>query len=286
MRDVLISKVMVPGESGALIGVLTVLTDVTEFREAERAIREARDVAEEASRSKSEFVANISHELRTPLQSIIGFSELGVMRGKGSDRIVAMFHDINASGQRMLALVNDLLDVSKIESTVGTFHLESVDLRSLIRPVAREMGPLLARKNLSLDMDLSDLPLVARADPLRFQQVIRNVLANAVKFSPNDQTVSLSAQIGDGSEIHIVVRDHGPGIPEAELEKIFEAFVQSSKTKNGSGGTGLGLAICRKIVEGHGGRIRACNVSDGGAEFHIYFPARSGSAESQPMPLT
>lgn len=285
MRDVLISKVMVPGESGALIGVLTVLTDVTEFREAERAIREARDVAEEASRSKSEFVANISHELRTPLQSIIGFSELGVMRGKGSDRIVAMFHDINASGQRMLALVNDLLDVSKIESTVGTFHLESVDLRSLIRPVAREMGPLLARKNLSLDMDLSDLPLVARADPLRFQQVIRNVLANAVKFSPNDQTVALSAQIGDGGEIHIVVRDRGPGIPEAELEKIFEAFVQSSKTKNGSGGTGLGLAICRKIVEGHGGRIHACNVSEGGAEFHIHFPARSGGSDSQTMPL-
>jgi PAS domain S-box-containing protein len=282
-RDTMISKVMVPNESGSLQGVLTVLIDVTEFREAERAIREARDVAEEASRSKSEFVANISHELRTPLQSIIGFSELGMVRGVGSERISGMFQDINASGQRMLALVNDLLDVSKIESTVGTFHLESIDLRGLIRVVVREMEPLLARKKLKLSVDCSELPLLARADPLRFQQVIRNVLANTIKFSPIEEKVLLTAHMG-ASWIEIRVRDFGPGIPESELEKIFEAFVQSSKTKDGAGGTGLGLAICRKIVEGHGGQIFASNMKDGGAVFQINFPPRTGPATG-PMPL-
>ena len=255
LRDVLIGKVMVPSESGSLIGVLSVMTDVTEFREAERAIREARDVAEEASRSKSEFVANISHELRTPLQSIIGFSELGMVRGGGNERITGMFQDINASGQRMLSLVNDLLDVSKIESTVGTFHLESVDLRGQIRTVAREMAPLLARKHLTLALELPGVPLVAKADPMRFQQVIRNVMANAVKFSPPDQAIELEADMRPEGEIHIAVRDHGPGIPEAEIEKIFEAFVQSSKTKDGAGGTGLGLAIARELVQMMGGEV-------------------------------
>jgi len=284
LRDALISKVVVPSESGVLLGILTVLTDVTEFREAERAIREARDVAEEASRSKSEFVANISHELRTPLQSIIGFSELGVVRGGGSERITGMFQDINASGQRMLALVNDLLDVSKIESTVGTFHLESVDLRGLIRAVVRELGPLLARKHLNLSLELPDLPLLAKADPMRFQQVIRNVIANAVKFSPPEQVIEVEACMLPAAEISITVRDYGPGIPEAETEKIFEAFVQSTKTKDGAGGTGLGLAICRKIVEAHGGRIWARNMDGGGAMFEIHFPARV-PGDTGPMPL-
>ncbi len=283
-RIALISKVMVVSDKGGLTGVLTVLTDVTEFREAEQAIREARDVAEEASRAKSEFVANISHELRTPLQSIIGFSELGLLRGSGNALFAGMFQDIHVSGQRMLALVNDLLDVSKIESTVGTFHLERIDLRGAIRSVTRELQPLLDRKHLALDLQLSGEALLAKADPLRFQQVIRNVMANAIKFSPPGSTVEVKGEVTDEGEIHVAIRDHGPGIPEPELEKIFEAFVQSSKTKDGSGGTGLGLAICRKIIDAHGGRIRAGNVPGDGAVFDIYLPYRTGP-DTAPAPL-
>jgi signal transduction histidine kinase len=123
------------------------------------------------------------------------------------------------------------------------------------------------------------MPLLAKVDPTRFQQVVRNVLANAIRFSPEGSTIDLQGTLTAASEVHLWVRDRGPGIPEDELEQIFGAFVQSSKTKDGSGGTGLGLAICRKIIEAQGGHIRAANAADGGSEFHIVLPAR-GFAET------
>lgn len=283
-RDVVVNKVLLRDEEGQPAGILSSVIDVTEFREAERATREARDAAEEASRSKTEFIANISHELRTPLQSILGFSELGVTRARQHERLAAMFSDIHTSGKRMLALVNDLLDVSKIESTVGTFHLERTDLRPLVRDVAREFDPLLTDKHLRLEMRLSAQPLLANVDPMRLQQVVRNVLANAIKFSPAQGQIELSGETMATGELLLCVRDQGPGIPPDELEQVFEAFVQSSKTKDGSGGTGLGLAICRKILEAHGGRIRAENLASGGTAFHIVLPARA-AGETAPLPL-
>lgn len=273
-RDVVVTKVVVSGGDNAEARLLSTMMDVSEFREAERATRLARDAAEEASRAKSEFIANISHELRTPLQSILGFSELGIMRGAQHPRLHAMFTDIHGSGTRMLALVNDLLDVSKIESSVGAVTLERADLRGLVVSVVRELAPLLAARHLQLVPELGPRALIAKVDPVRFAQVIRNVLANAIKFSPLGASIELQGQLTDSDRIHITVRDHGAGIPPAELEKIFEAFVQSSASKDGSGGTGLGLAICRKILAAHDGHITASNMPDGGAVFLIDLPAR------------
>lgn len=271
-RDAVVNKLAVSGADGQPAGVLSLVFDVTEFREAERATREARDAAEESSRAKSEFVANISHELRTPLQSIMGFSELGTLRARGNDKLGAMFGDILASGRRMLALVNDLLDVSKIECAVGPFNLERADVRPLLRQVQRELAPLVSAKRLALHLELPAQPMAAKVDPLRFQQVVRNTLANAIKFSPEGADIVLHGDTDDDGTVRVSVRDNGPGIPPNELEKIFEAFVQSSKTKDGSGGTGLGLAICRKIVQAHGGSIHAENMPDGGCRFNILFP--------------
>ena len=283
-RDAVVSKLPVPGEDGRPAGVLSLVFDVTEFREAERATREARDAAEESSRAKSEFVANISHELRTPLQSIMGFSELGTLRARGNDKLGAMFGDILASGRRMLALVNDLLDVSKIESAVGAFHLERTDVRPLLREVQRELAPLVSAKRMALQLTLPAHPMAAKVDPLRFQQVVRNTLANAIKFSPEGSEILLHGDTDDSGAVRVSVRDHGPGIPPNEVEKIFEAFVQSSKTKDGSGGTGLGLAICRKIVQAHGGTIAAENMPGGGSRFNIVFPLIP-AGETQPAEL-
>jgi signal transduction histidine kinase len=273
-RDVVVTKVVVSGGDGGEARLLSTMMDVSEFREAERATRLARDAAEEASRAKSEFIANISHELRTPLQSILGFSELGVMRGAQHPKLHAMFTDIHGSGTRMLALVNDLLDVSKIESSVGAVTLERADLRGLVLSVVRELAPLLAARQLQLVPELGPRALIAKVDPVRFAQVIRNVLANAIKFSPVGASIEVKARLTDEERIHITVRDHGAGVPPDELEKIFEAFVQSSTSKDGSGGTGLGLAICRKILAAHDGHITAANMQDGGAVFLIDIPAR------------
>ena len=267
-RDVQVTKVLISSQQGNPVGILIVKMDITDFLAA-------RDLAEDASRSKSEFVANISHELRTPLQSILGFSELGVLRGREHVKLAAMFGDIHAAGQRMLVLINDLLDIAKIESTVGAFHFERTDVRDLIEDVAGEFGNLLDCKQLRLTLQLPCLPLPSKVDPVRFQQVVRNVLANSVKFTPEQRSIRISADLAGEDEIHIQIQDEGPGIPPAELEAIFQAFVQSSQTRDGSGGTGLGLAICRKILAAHGGRIHAANVVDGGALFHIFLPTAS-----------
>ena len=283
-RDVQISKAAVKDAQGRITGVLSIFVDVSEFRAAEHATREARDAAEEAFRVKTEFVANMSHELRTPLQSIMGFAELGGLRSRGNAAMADMFNDIHAAGQRMLALVNDLLDVAKLESAVGTIHLERTDLRSLIRPVVRELEPQQQQKLIDLRLELDDTPLIAKADPVRFQQVVRNVLANAIKFSPIGGRIDVQGRIDGQGDICIAVSDQGPGIPAQELDKIFQPFVQSSKTKNGSGGTGLGLAICRKIIDTMDGTIVASNGPAGGAMFCITLPTRN-AMETRPAEL-
>nr|WP_315431283.1 ATP-binding protein [uncultured Albidiferax sp.] len=272
-RDVVVTKVLVPGEEfGA--SLLSSMMDVSEFRAAERAIDDARAAAEESSRAKSEFIANISHELRTPLQSILGFSELGMLRGREQPKLQSMFTDIHASGGRMLALVNDLLDVAKIESSVGAITLERADLRGLVQSVLHELSPLLDAKHIQLVCELGRRPLIAKVDPVRFQQVVRNIAANAIKVSPAGGEVMVQGHIAEDRRICISVRDQGTGIPTGELEKIFEAFVQSSRRKDGSGGTGLGLAICKKIIDAHGGSIKADNNAEGGAIFRVFLPAR------------
>ena len=281
LREVMVDKVLLHGADGRASGILCVFMDISEFRNAERATHEARDAALETSRAKTEFIANISHELRTPLQSIIGFSELGLTRSGEQPRLQAMFEDIHGAGQRMLSLVNDLLDVSKIDSKVGVIHLERTDLRVLVHEVAREIDPLLRSNELTLQVNLPDAPMRAKVDPPRYQQVIRNVLANAIKFSPLGGCIEIAGERADNGELRLVVRDEGPGIPAAELDKVFDAFVQSSQTKDGSGGTGLGLAICRKIIDAHGGSIHAENLPQRGTAFHIVVPSRVGSGGAQ-----
>ena len=271
-RDIILTKVPVPDDSkGGYRGVLGVAMDVTEFLEAERVTREAKESAEQASKAKSEFIANISHELRTPLQSILGFSEIGQMRAEQQTKLSEMFREIHLSGQRMLALVNNLLDIAKIESAEQSYDIQPVNVTLIVRKVCDELYPLIQGRGLKINDMCSRDTITAQSDPLRLQQVMINLMANAIKFSPEGGVITLVAERYQAG-VRISIADQGCGIPPSELEQIFEPFVQSSETKDGSGGTGLGLAICKKIIQGMGGDIHASNQPLGGAVFHIDLP--------------
>ena len=270
--DILVIKTLLDPNDPQQSDILTAWTDVSDLYEAQRAMAQARDDALQASMSKNEFMANISHELRTPLQSIIGFSELGQRRARNDEALKGMFADVQGAGQRMLRLVNDLLDLARSDLAEMAMTYEFMDLRGLLREVVRETRLLAEAKAVEVHVQLPPQPLLAGVDPSRFQQVLRNVIANAIKFSPQGSAIDIEGATDDVSGIWFTVADRGPGIPALEIEKIFDAFFQSSRTKDGSGGTGLGLAISRRIMQAHGGRIEAQAREGGGAVFRLWMP--------------
>jgi PAS domain S-box-containing protein len=279
-RDTVVTKLRFTNADGSPAGIIGSIIDVTEFRNAERATREARDAAERATRAKSDFIANVSHELRTPLQSIIGFSELGLDRETPHPRWRDMLRNIQAGGQRMLRLVNDLLDISKVDDKSTRLNFQPHDLVALTAEVIRELQPLADRRQLRLELGPDQPTMPAEVDAFRMQQVLRNVLANALRFAPVGSAIEIGCRPVAPAGAVLTIRDHGPGIPEAELDAIFEAFVQSSLTSDGSGGTGLGLTLCRKIMAAHGGRIRADNAPGGGALMTLELPSRLVQADT------
>jgi PAS domain S-box-containing protein len=274
-RDVYVTKALILDSHGQPAAILTSFMDISELREAERMTRVARDTAEAASAAKTVFIANISHELRTPLQTILGFSELGARRAKADVRLAGMFTDIHRAGHRMLALVNDLLDLSKLERKGAELDVLRQDVIPIVREAIAELELLASSRAVRLTLSASDTALMAEVDALRLGQVLRNLLANAIRFSPPLESVEiecLQQGLADCSQIELRIADRGPGIPADELESIFEAFVQSSKTKDGAGGTGLGLTISRRIIRAHGGHIWAANRPGGGALFTVVLP--------------
>ena len=239
----------------------------------------ARHQAEENSQMKSDFVANVSHELRTPLNGILGFSEIILEDAKDEDTR-EFAQTIHQSGQHLLSVVNDMLDVAKIEAGYMTLDQQSVDIRSLLDELVLLHTACAQQKGLHLQSDLADdLPAQMRTDPTRLRQVINNLLSNAVKFTSVGH-ITLSAK-WTGHELVVGVKDTGPGIAPQVQEAVFERFRQATSfVTREHGGTGLGLALVREFVKLMGGKLQLNSQLGVGSYFEFAIPELNQEAHA------
>ncbi len=240
-------------------------------------LTEQKEKAEAAGKAKSEFLSNMSHELRTPMHAILGYSDIGLddLNEGNPESARECVQNINRSGKRLLSLLNDLLDLAKMEAGKMQYKRESGGMRDVVEHALMELDPLIKGKDIQLSLKLEERA-EAVFDKHRMIQVVINILSNAIKFSAQRGQIAITlSEERDGLCCRIA--DEGPGVPETELQAVFDKFIQSSKTKTGAGGTGLGLAICQKIVEAHGGRIWAENAKPKGAVFAFVIPQGMGA---------
>ncbi|MDD4003884.1 MAG: ATP-binding protein [Elusimicrobiaceae bacterium] len=251
------------------------IIDITRLKRSEEEIVRAREAAETASHAKTEFLSTMSHELRTPLNSIIGFAQVLADESFGglSRQQREFAHDIQESGRHLLLLINDILDLAKIESGKMVLEPERVALTELVENSLVMIREKAVRHKLKLEMDLApDVPPVL-ADEMRVRQVMYNLLSNAAKFTPDGGTIKIS-MFRAGEFVETAVSDTGIGIASEDQERIFRQFEQLAKGPGRKyGGTGLGLCISRDIVELHGGRMWMESEGEGkGAKFAFTLP--------------
>jgi two-component system cell cycle sensor histidine kinase PleC len=232
-----------------------------------------RQEAETANAAKTAFLANMSHELRTPLNAILGFSDIIAQQTIGSAARHAEYAaDIHASGQHLLSLINDLLDVAKIEAGKMEIEPHPLDAAHVVVDLQRLLGPRAAARGQSLSAEMAPgLPLVM-ADERAFRQIVLNLLSNAVKFTPQGGTIVVAAR-PDSDGLLLQVEDDGPGIAKEKLAQIFTPFSQiDNRYGRQAGGTGLGLALVKGLVELHGGRVWIDSILGHGTVVNVYFP--------------
>jgi PAS domain S-box-containing protein len=261
---------------GAYLGLAITLHDLTEFRRAQRA-------AEEASQAKSRFLANMSHEIRTPMNGVLGMAELLAATSLTEEQS-GYLETLQSSAKALLGLLDDILDISRIEA--GRLSLDSVafDLVELVREVVGLFRPKAERKELTLDCRTGDLTdLTVKGDPLRIRQVLSNLVGNAIKFTEEGWvTCDLSVvELNDGKvAVRLAVSDTGSGIPADRLPTLFESFTQGdTSVARRHGGSGLGLAICKQIVELMGGEIEVRSEEGRGSRFSVGFPLERAKGE-------
>lgn len=276
----------VRGASGQVAQWIVIDTDITRRRETEEALRAAKETAEKSSQLKSEFLANMSHEIRTPLNSIIGMTDLALATQLTSEQ-QEYLQTVRSSSETLLTLLNDILDLSKIEA--GKMEVEEIDfdLHELIRETVRTFSLRAEEKGLELSAQLADeLPRSARGDPTKLRQVLMNLIGNAIKFTDEGEVrVTAQPQWQDEDEIslHFSVRDTGIGIAADKLDEIFQAFRQAdASTTRKYGGSGLGLTISSELVRMMRGHLWVDSTPGEGTTFHFTVKLRPGAPLALP----
>ncbi|MCK5828989.1 MAG: CHASE domain-containing protein [Methylococcales bacterium] len=250
--------------------------DITERIKTTQALKDARDEALQSDQAKSEFLANMSHELRTPMHGILSFARFGIKNIDKQDkaRNLKYFLRILSSGERLLSLLNDLLDLSKLESGHMKLDLHKHMLTQTLNSCLAEQETIIQEQELQIKKNVIEDDF-AIFDAVRIGQVITNLLSNAIKFTPKEKAISIVITkdiLNNSSVLCFSIDNEGVGIPKGELEQIFDKFIQSSNTKTSAGGTGLGLPICKEILSLHRGEIWAEHAEHGGSVFKFVIP--------------
>jgi len=274
---------------GRILYEIGVIQDVTEQRERELELMTAKRTAEIANRTKTQFLANMSHELRTPLNAVIGFSQLIRDQAFGPipDRYVTYADDINSSGKLLLALINDILDMSRIEAGQQKLMEEIVSVDSAINDCVRMVTSKASDGGVRLIVENKGTLPALRADERALKQILLNLLSNAVKFTPQGGAVTIGAEVTKDRGLDVSISDTGIGIAEDVIKDLFLPFRQADASiSRRFGGSGLGLAISKKLMELHDGEISIDSHPGRGTRVTLHMPAeRVVSNESDPTRL-
>jgi len=285
MPPVWASYFMLRDEQGHERAVAMTMTDISERRRFEAELADARDRAEAANRAKSVFLANMSHEIRTPLNAVLGYAQLLREQTDLPDSSRQQVASILGGGQRLLRLINDVLDLSKIEAGALQLRQERFDLHLELSEALRLMAERARKADIRLETALQlPQPLPVVGDRGKLGQILLNLLGNALKFTPAGGRVALSAQVHGGNELQVHISDSGPGIAPQELAQLFTPFAQGSSGLQ-QGGTGLGLVLSRNLVRAMGGELTLSSELGRGTQALITLPLKR-SADDQTDPAT
>lgn len=271
-----VTAIPIKNEDGRITGILKTGLDITAHRRSEEKLIQAKLEAEDANNSKSEFLANVSHELRTPLNSIIGFSDILLEKvfGELNEKQFRYVNNISTSGKHLLVLINDILDLSKVEAGKMELHYSEFSINSVFEEVKAVLSPLIQVKSLEVTFNVESGFTMLEADRGRLIQILYNLISNAIKFTPNGGKISIYCK-ESGNRALISVIDTGIGISPEDHVKLFQPFTQlDASTSRQYCGTGLGLALVKKIVNLHQGDIWVESDLGKGSNFTFSLPLR------------